>query len=102
MASESTGKWIAEGEQFDGWKLRQVKERSVIVESGGRSHELTLQSRAASTADETRRPGRARNPAEAASLSARRLRQQLGQGLAPVVFGGLEVDSCRPSAHRDR
>jgi len=44
MASEPTGKWIAEGEQFDGWKLREVLVRSVIVESGGRTHELTLQS----------------------------------------------------------
>ena len=44
IPSEAKGKWITEGEQFDGWKLRQVTERSAIVESGGRSHELTLPS----------------------------------------------------------
>ena len=55
MASEPTGKWIAEGEQFDGWKLREVLVRSVIVESGGRSHELTLQS-VRQPADEARDP----------------------------------------------
>jgi hypothetical protein len=55
MASEPTGKWIAEGEQFDGWKLREVLVRSVIVESGGRSHELTLQS-VRQPADEPRDP----------------------------------------------
>jgi hypothetical protein len=36
------GKWIAEGEQFNGWTLRTIGERSVMVEAGGRSHELTL------------------------------------------------------------
>jgi len=55
MASEPTGKWIVEGEQFDGWKLREVTVRSVIVESGGRSHELTLQSVRQPT-DESREP----------------------------------------------
>jgi hypothetical protein len=44
MASDPRGKWIAEGEQFDGWKLRQVTARSAIVEFAGRSHELTLPS----------------------------------------------------------
>ena len=43
LTGEASGKWIAEGEQVGGWKLRQVNERSVIVESGGRQHELTLQ-----------------------------------------------------------
>ena len=36
------GKWIAEGEQFNGWTLRAIGERSVVVEAGGRSHELAL------------------------------------------------------------
>lgn len=44
MASDSRGKWITEGEQFDGWRLKQVTARSAIVEFGGRSHELTLPS----------------------------------------------------------
>jgi hypothetical protein len=44
LANEPTGKWIAEGTQIDGWKLRKVNERSVVVESGGRSQELTLSS----------------------------------------------------------
>lgn len=44
LTKDTTGKWIAEGEQFDGWKLRQVTAGSVIVEAGGRSHELVLQS----------------------------------------------------------
>jgi hypothetical protein len=40
---QSTGKWISEGETFGGWKLRTVKDRSVIVEGDGRTHELMLQ-----------------------------------------------------------
>ena len=42
FAGAGAGKWIAEGEQFNGWTLRTVGERSVMVEAGGRSHELTL------------------------------------------------------------
>lgn len=42
VAGAQAGKWIAEGEQFNGWTLRTVGERSVMVEAGGRSHELTL------------------------------------------------------------
>ena len=37
-----TGKWIAEGGEFQGWKLRRVDERSVVVQSGARSQELKL------------------------------------------------------------
>lgn len=44
MTNEATGKWIAEGEEFNGWKLREVNARSVVVEAGGRSHELTFAS----------------------------------------------------------
>jgi hypothetical protein len=40
---QTTGKWIAEGDTFGGWKLRSVKDRSVIVEGDGRAHELMLQ-----------------------------------------------------------
>lgn len=43
LANETNGKWITEGEAFSGWKLRSVKDRSVVVEAEGRSHELTLQ-----------------------------------------------------------
>jgi hypothetical protein len=43
LAEESNGKWIAEGDTYNGWKLRSVKDRSIIVEAEGRSHELTLQ-----------------------------------------------------------
>lgn len=43
LAGETSGKWISEGERFGGWRLRQVNERSVVVEAGGRTHELTLQ-----------------------------------------------------------
>lgn len=42
-ADQTNGKWVTEGETFNGWKLRSVKDRSVIVEAEGRSHELTLQ-----------------------------------------------------------
>jgi hypothetical protein len=42
MANETTGTWITEGEQFNGWRLRQVNPRSVVVESQGRLRELTL------------------------------------------------------------
>jgi len=42
FANEPTGKWIAEGAEFNGWKLRKVNERSVIVQAGERSQELTL------------------------------------------------------------
>ena len=41
-ASERTGKWIAEGAEFDGWKLRKVNDRSVVIKSGKRAQELTL------------------------------------------------------------
>jgi hypothetical protein len=37
-----TGKWIAEGGEFQGWKLRRVNERSVVLQSGARSQELKL------------------------------------------------------------
>lgn len=40
---QATGKWISEGDTFGGWKLRSVKDRSVIVEADGRAHELILQ-----------------------------------------------------------
>lgn len=43
IANEPTGKWVAEGEDFNGWKLRKVSERGVVLEAGGRTHELTLQ-----------------------------------------------------------
>jgi hypothetical protein len=43
ISGEATGKWIAEGEQFGSWRLRQVQERSVIVEGGGRTHEIVIQ-----------------------------------------------------------
>jgi hypothetical protein len=42
FGDEPAGKWIAEGAEFRGWRLRKVKERSVIVEAGPRSQELTL------------------------------------------------------------
>lgn len=42
-ADESNGKWITEGETVNGWRLRSVKDRSVVVESAGRSEELRLQ-----------------------------------------------------------
>jgi hypothetical protein len=42
FGDEPTGKWITEGAEFRGWRLRKVKARSVIVESGPRSQELTL------------------------------------------------------------
>jgi hypothetical protein len=41
-ANAPTGKWIAEGAEINGWKLRQVNERSVILQSGARSQELKL------------------------------------------------------------
>ena len=41
-ANAQTGKWIGEGEEFDGWTLRKISARSIVIESGGRSHELGL------------------------------------------------------------
>jgi general secretion pathway protein N len=41
-ADKRTGEWIAEGAAFNGWTLRKVNERSVIMQSGKRSQELTL------------------------------------------------------------
>ena len=41
-ADQPAGKWIAEGATFNGWTLRKVKARSVIVETDGRSQELTF------------------------------------------------------------
>jgi hypothetical protein len=40
---QATGKWISEGDTLSGWKVRSVKDRSVVVEADGRAHELTLQ-----------------------------------------------------------
>jgi len=42
FANEPAGKWIAEGEEVNGWTLRNVSERSVVVETAGRTHELQL------------------------------------------------------------
>jgi len=42
LANEPTGKWIAEGAEFNGWKLRKVNERSVVVQAGDRLQELNL------------------------------------------------------------
>ena len=42
FAGEQAGHWITEGETVNGWKLRSVSEQSVVVESGGISHELLL------------------------------------------------------------
>jgi hypothetical protein len=41
-ANEPTGKWIAQGTELNGWKLLEVGERSVVLQSGPRSHELKL------------------------------------------------------------
>ena len=41
-ANARSGKWITEGEEFEGWTLRKIGVRSVTVESGGQSHELAL------------------------------------------------------------
>jgi hypothetical protein len=41
-ASTQTGKWLAEGEEFDGWTLLKVGARSVTVGSAGQLHELAL------------------------------------------------------------
>ncbi len=42
FAGEQTGRWLAEGEEHNGWTLRKIDARSVVVESGGRSHEVVL------------------------------------------------------------
>jgi hypothetical protein len=39
---EPHGRWIAEGAELNGWMLREVGERSVVLQSGPRSHELKL------------------------------------------------------------
>lgn len=44
FGGEQTGKWLAEGEEHNGWRLRKVEARSAVVEGGGRSLELTLSS----------------------------------------------------------
>jgi hypothetical protein len=44
FANEPTGRWLSEGEEHNGWRVRKVDARSVIVEGGGRSHELALSS----------------------------------------------------------
>jgi hypothetical protein len=41
-ANAPTGKWIAEGAELNGWKLLEVGERSVVLQSGPRSYELKL------------------------------------------------------------
>lgn len=41
-ADEPTGRWIAEGSEYQGWTLTKVNEGSVIVEAGGRTQELML------------------------------------------------------------
>ena len=41
-ANASNGRWIAEGAEFNGWTLRKVGERSVVLQSGARSQELKL------------------------------------------------------------
>ena len=42
FANEQTGRWLAEGEQHNGWRVRKIDTRSVVVEGSGRSHELTI------------------------------------------------------------
>jgi hypothetical protein len=44
FASEPSGRWLSEGEEYNGWRVRRVGARSAIVEGGGRSHELVLSS----------------------------------------------------------
>jgi hypothetical protein len=41
-ADEPTGKWIAEGAEIAGWRLKKIDDRSVVVQSGARSEELIL------------------------------------------------------------
>jgi hypothetical protein len=41
-ANTQTGKWLAEGDEFDGWTLLKVGARSVTIESAGQLHELVL------------------------------------------------------------
>jgi hypothetical protein len=55
-ADQANGKWVAEGETFNGWTLRSVKDRSVIIEAEGRSHELTLQAVVRRTDDQDSSP----------------------------------------------
>jgi type II secretory pathway component PulC len=52
---------VREGEAFNGWTLRSVKDRSVIIEADGRAHELTLQVVVRRTDDQDRQP-RLRSP----------------------------------------
>ncbi len=40
--NQPNGKWIAEGAELNGWRLHKVNERSVVLQSGARSHELKL------------------------------------------------------------
>jgi hypothetical protein len=55
FGDEKTGKWIAEGAQLNGWRLRKVNPRSVIMEAGARLQELTLSTpRRAPAASKTR------------------------------------------------
>lgn len=55
-ANARSGKWIAEGEDIEGWTLRKIGARSVVVESGGQLQELAL-STPRSSAEEPPEPG---------------------------------------------
>jgi len=43
FSSEPVGRWVAVGETVNGWLLRSVGERDVVVEAHGQQRRLTLQ-----------------------------------------------------------
>lgn len=44
-STQTRGVWVAEGEQVAGWTLRSIGDRSVMLTSGGRTHELAISTR---------------------------------------------------------
>ena len=61
---QANGKWISEGDTFGGWKLRSVKDRSVIVEA----RRPRARADAAGGRAPHRRPGRRPRPRRQAAL----------------------------------
>ena len=89
FANEQTGRWLAEGEQHNGWRVRKIDTRSVVVEGSGRSHELTI------TGARPRPTVQRAVPSRTADAPAQRFESRSASSRPSLALSGCQVDRSR-------